>query len=85
MRHEDACRDATGVFATLYRELGLTMDDAISARILADSRGTGGGSHSRDSAAIATDWKRRLDEDEIRCLRDTVGEAAGAFYTEADW
>jgi hypothetical protein len=38
-----------------------------------------------DSRANVANWKKRLNEDDIKRVREMTNEVAELFYTDAEW
>lgn len=93
VRWEDLAVDPPAGFAALYERLGLRFDDAVRARIAADT-GRGNvvevaasdtGPVQRDSRATVAAWRRRLSDEQFQRIRSGIGNAADRFYAADEW
>jgi Sulfotransferase family len=91
--HEQLSREPVNEYRGLFEALGLPFSEAIAQALEVSTRADNpaeapsGTAHAlkRDSRANISNWKTRLDADEVRRLRDGVGEAAEHFYGQEDW
>jgi hypothetical protein len=93
VRHEDLSRDPVAGFRSLYEMIGLDYTHHVEKVILDSSSSENPMELSRkkvhdvrlDSRSNVSNWKKRLNEDEIRRVREMTDEVAQLFYTEAEW
>jgi hypothetical protein len=90
LRHEDLSTDPLREFENLCVALGLNCSDSIRQKIESSTRAASGGDanlHSvyRDSRQNVYSWRSRLEEDEIRQVREGTAEIAAHFYGDMDW
>ncbi len=94
VRHEDLSRRPRAEFEALYRALGLAFSADIAAEILAHSSADNPSSAPPDESAPGLrlnslaniwNWQERLTAAEVARVRAIAGEAADAWYDDADW
>lgn len=93
VRHEDLSRDPTTGYRTLYTSLGLDYTHHVEKTILDSSSSENPIELSRkkvhdvrlDSRANVANWKKRLNQDDIKRVHEMTNEVAGLFYTDAEW
>lgn len=93
VRHEDLAADPLRGFAALYEALALTWSDDVAAAVAASTSAQNPAEVSsdaqhelaRDSRGIATLWRSRLSDADVRVVRDITAEVAQAFYGDATW
>jgi hypothetical protein len=93
VRHEDLSLDPVASFQRLYVGLGLEFTPRVQQAILASSGSENPGELSRrkvhsvrlDSLKNLTNWKRRLNAEEIARVRHHTEETASLFYPEISW
>jgi hypothetical protein len=93
VRHEDLSRDSAKGFRTLYTSLGLDYSHHVEKAILDSSSAENPMELSRqkvhdvklDSRANMTNWKKRLNDDEIKRVQEVTGETSKLFYTDSEW
>jgi hypothetical protein len=91
VRHEDLSLDPLGAFPPLFEALGLEFGPAARAYVGETTSATNPGEvagtalheHRRDSRANVTNWKQRLEPDEIARVREALAGPAEPFYAPA--
>jgi hypothetical protein len=91
--HEELSREPIAGFRSLFETLKLPFSESIGETLAAATRAgnpaeaPAGTAHAlrRDSRANISNWKHRLDADQIARLREAVGETATHFYGAEDW
>ena len=92
-RHEDLSMDPLAGFSLLYKNLGLDLSQRARNTIISSS--SSGNPKSRSDRAIYTtsldsqanieNWKRYLDNDEVRQIRQMTVDVASHYYPDKDW
>ncbi|HEY2167385.1 MAG TPA: sulfotransferase [Jatrophihabitantaceae bacterium] len=93
VRHEDLSARPAEVLQALYRDLDLDFDHRVQARVASY---TGAGNQvttsgetlhelRRDSAAVATQWRRDVDPAERDKIRRWVEPEASRWYSDDEW
>jgi len=93
VRHEDLSRDPANGFRNLYTSLGLDYSHHVEKAILDSSSAENPMELSRqkvhdvklDSRANMANWKKRLNEDEIKRVQEVTEETSKLFYTDSEW
>lgn len=93
VRHEDLSLDPEAEYGKLFARFGLDFTPEVRAALLASTRAENpseaptGVVHalSRDSAENVRNWTKRLSPEEVRRIRDGVGEVGARFYGDAEW
>lgn len=93
VRHEDLSASPVEGFRALYERLSLDFSPRVEQAILASSSAENPKELSRravhsvrlDSQANLNNWKRRLDQDEVRRIRSLTEEIAVQYYPEISW
>lgn len=90
LRHEDLSTDPLREFENVCVALDLPFSDSIRRKIKSSNRAASGGDadlHSvhRDSRQNVYSWRSRLDEAEIKQVREGTAEISGHFYEDMDW
>jgi len=98
-RHEDWCfvcherlsRDPIAGFGAIFERLGLAFTGRVRRAVEASSgkhnpvEQVAGREFIRNSSASVTNWKSRLELEEIQRIRIETADVAASFYTDADW
>ncbi len=91
LRHEDLSNNPVRHFEDLFQRLNLEFTPEIRDAVQAHSAASNPKEAPKtksvklNSKANIHSWKKRLSPDEIRCIREQVGEVAQEFYSDADW
>jgi hypothetical protein len=93
VKHEDLARDPIGGFRELYQELNLTWDESVRKGVdeftqpgnPREGAPTEIWTVKRDSRAMRRIWAERLTPEEIKRIRDSVGEVSQRYYSDSDW
>lgn len=95
LRHEDLSRNPQNSFSNLFSRLNLDFSENIRELIeeysspnnLSDHPIDSNATHllKRSSGANIWNWKRRLQESEIKRIRNKVEEVSSEFYSDTDW
>jgi hypothetical protein len=93
VRHEDLSLDPIQGFGALYESLGLSFSDRARKVILESSSADNpkqlakGKVHQvrLDSRANLDNWKRRLEKEEIRRIRQITEGVAEIYYPDQSW
>lgn len=93
VRHEDISLEPISGFRGLYKTLDLNFSPEVETAVLISSSSENPAELSRsnvhsvrlDSRTNLGNWKRRLDQAEIRRIRALTEEAAARFYPEVAW
>jgi len=93
VRHEDLSLDPVNGFGSLYKKLGLNFTPKVEQKIMnASSSGNPNELSTKkvhsvklDSRANIDNWKKRLNVDEIRHIREMTSDVAELCYPDADW
>jgi len=90
-RHEDLARDPVDGYASLYAALGLEYSDRIQAAIREHSSAKNPDRLKEkhdvrlDSRASLGGWRRVLDDERIRRIREGAADVWPAFYSDDEW
>jgi hypothetical protein len=92
-RHEGLATDPHGGFADVFDAFGLAFTAAVRRRIAETTDGSNpaeapdGVLHQlrRDSRAATTAWRRRLSPEQVRRIREEVGELGHRHYPDDAW
>lgn len=93
VRHEDLSLDPVQGYRRLYHSLALNFSQQAERTILESSSAENPGEVSRrsvhsvrlDSRANLENWKRRLEADEIKRIRQLTEDVADRFYADIKW
>jgi hypothetical protein len=93
VRHEDLSARPVEVLRGLYERLGLTFDTRVERLVNEHTRAgnpgtaTGETIHQlrRDSSAIATEWRAKVDPAIAARIRARVEPVAGRWYPDDEW
>jgi hypothetical protein len=93
VRHEDLSVDPLPGFKALYASLGLEFNGRARNTVLSSSSSENPHEGSQtalyavrlDSRANLQNWKRRLEAQEIRRIRDLTETVASTYYPDLDW
>ena len=93
VKHEDISHDPMDGFQTIFNQLNLELTDRIKNTIkeFSDTKNksetsiNNGMLIKRNSQANIWNWKKRLNKDEIRKIKQEVEEISNKFYTDQDW
>jgi hypothetical protein len=93
VRHEDLSARPVEVLRDLYGRLGLTFDARIERLVDEHTRAGNPGSATgetihqlrRDSSAIATEWRAKVDPAVAERIRARVEPVSSRWYTDAEW
>jgi len=94
IRHEDLSRDPIKGFQAIFDHADLDFSSDVIERVKWHSGLCQGPERQprkvekvifRDSAANVYAWKNRLTEEEIKRVRERVGEVARNFYDDGEW
>ena len=93
VRHEDLSRNPVEGFRNLFAKLGFEFSIKAEKAIFKSSNSNNPGELSKKSAHSVhlnsqenlTNWKRRLNSNEISIIREIAGEVASYYYTEQEW
>jgi Sulfotransferase family len=91
LRLEDIALNPQTEFERIYGRLGLTYDEHVRRTVARYSDPSNPADTQdpallkRDSRASIVTWKRRLDAEEIRLIRDEVEPISKEFYSDSDW
>ena len=93
VKHEALSANPVEEFRKLYQELDLSYTQEIEERIrdftnddhFSDPIRYQPSKLKRDSRTNMNLWKRRLKRDEIRFIKENVGEVSRYFYSENEW
>ena len=93
VRHEDLSLDPVDGFQALYDSIDLNFNNRARKKILNSSSSEN--PHELDRKAVHSvrlnsranlhNWKRRLEVDEIRCIRDLTENVTAEFYPDLNW
>jgi hypothetical protein len=92
LRHEDISLDPLGEFKSLYGRLGLNFTDEVQEQI-AEHSNTSNPSHAKgadkliklNSKKVISHWKNALSAQEVRRIKERVGEVSKHYYSDSDW
>jgi hypothetical protein len=93
VRHEDLSLDPIQGFEALYKRMGLSFSDRAQKVILQSSSADNPKQLSKgkvhrvrlDSRANLDNWKRRLEREEIRRVRQITEDIALTYYPDQTW
>lgn len=93
VRHEDVSLDPVNSYRKLYDQLGLEFTPRVEKTILNSSSSDNPAEPSRkniysvklDSRANISNWKKRLEPDEIQRIRERTEEVSQLFYPDVEW
>jgi hypothetical protein len=91
MRLEDLGREPLPGFGEIFDHVGVPLDEAVRARIVAHSNADNPdqvgdmASTKRNSAESVVAWKRKLSDEQVERIREGVEPLADAFYGTDDW
>lgn len=93
VRHEDFSLDPLHEYARLYAALGLRFTPKAQRKIERFTRGSNPKEVSvakpfkvrLDSLANLSNWKQRLQQDDIRRIRALTRDVAGRYYSDDEW
>jgi hypothetical protein len=93
VRHEDLSLDPIRGFEALYKRMGLSFSDRAQKVILESSSSENPRQLSKgkvhrvrlDSRANLDNWKRRLESEEIRRIRQITEDVAVLYYPDQSW
>ena len=93
VRHEDLSIDPLPGFQALYASLGLEFNGRARNTVLSSSSSENPYEGSQtaiyavrlDSRANLQNWKRRLEAQEIRRIRDLTEAVASIYYPDLEW
>jgi hypothetical protein len=93
LRHEDLCAEPMKVLETLYDKLDLRFDSRVRKQVAAHTvhgnqvEGTATQLHQlqRDSAAVATTWRSKIDPIEQATIRKWTEPESSRWYPDDDW
>lgn len=94
LRHEDLSMDAMNEFEQLFSKLDLEFTEKVKAEIEKTSSSSNPREvedesrvHElqRDSKANIISWKKRLNESEIKTVKQITKETADQFYSDDEW
>ena len=92
MRHEDISLDPLPHFEKLYKRFYLDFTDEAQEQILIHSN-VSNPTHASgvdkllklNSKKVVSNWKNVLSGEEIKRIKDRVGEVSRHYYSESDW
>jgi len=92
LRHEDLSLDPLGQFKKLYGRLGLDFTDEVRKKIDEYSN-TSNPSHSDgvekllklNSKKVISNWKNALSAQEVKRIKEIVGDVSKYYYSDSDW
>lgn len=92
LRHEDLCDRTMDRVLELYDKLSLPWDEVVQTTIKkyvskADSSLQVSEIHNfrRNSSSIPKEWKSKLSQDEIGCIRSLTEDVSQFFYDAKSW
>jgi hypothetical protein len=93
LRHEDLSADPVNRYRELYDKLSLDFTPRVEKVILKSSSSENPTALSPrkthsvklDSAGSIKNWKKRLEPEVIRRIRDITGETAESYYPDESW
>ena len=87
VRHEDLCIDPEATTRTICAHVGVDFHDAVRGFVIQSSAGTEAqpsyrGRHhfERDTAALASAWRGRLNREDETVIKDIAGEEIERLY-----
>jgi len=92
LRHEDLSRKPLSNFEQLFKTLGLEFTDEVQEQIDEHSSESNP-SHSEgvdkllklNSKKVISQWKSVLSSQEIKRIKEIVGEVSKSYYSDSDW
>ncbi len=92
LRHEDLSRNPFDQFEKLFRSLDLNFTDEVRERIF-DYSNESNPPHSRgvekliklNSKKVMSHWKNVLSAQEVKRIKNIVGEVSKYYYSDSDW
>jgi len=92
LRHEDLSRNPLDQFKELFRRLGLNFTDEVREQI-AEYSNESNPSHSNtvgsvrklNSKKVISQWKKVLSAQEVKRIKNIVGEVSKYYYSDSDW
>lgn len=93
VRHEDLSRDPLGGYESLFAALELPYTESVREEVRRTSSASNPAERElgdrdfgvRDSSANASNWRRRLTQEEIEHIHRKVADVSSLFYTEDEW
>jgi hypothetical protein len=93
VKHEDLAKDPKGMYAGIYRNIGLRFNERAAAAVRASSRESNPTELDPDephsvrlnSRANLQNWRRRLTAAEVEAVRSITGPVARHWYGDRDW
>jgi hypothetical protein len=92
LRHEDLSREPLSNFEQLFKTLGLEFTDEVQEQIVEYSSESNP-SHSTgvdkllklNSKKVISQWKNALSTQEVKRIKERVGEVSKYYYSDSDW
>jgi hypothetical protein len=92
LRHEDLSRKPLSNFEQLFKTLGLEFTDEVQEQIVEYSSESNP-SHSTgvdkllklNSKKVISQWKNALSTQEVKRIKERVGEVSKYYYSDSDW
>jgi len=92
LRHEDLSREPLSNFEQLFKTLGLEFTDEVQEQIVEYSSESNP-SHSTgvdkllklNSKKVISQWKNALSAQEVKRIKERVGEVSKYYYSDSDW
>jgi len=92
LRHEDLSRNPLDQFEKLFRSLDLDFTDEVRERIFEYSNESNPLPSKKahnliklNSKKVISQWKKVLSAQEVKRIKNIVGEVSKYYYSDSDW